>query len=134
MPDPAPQYSTASRQSTPMMPTMPTMPSMSVQLMIVSFNDRLKYSLAIQKPESLTCENIKLPAPTASTMRFGSTPPAATTGAIRLAAVMPATVAEPSDTRITPAISQPSTSGSIEMPVSRSEMFLSTPVATNTSL
>src|SRR4029078_8710937 len=49
------------------------------------------------------------------------------------AAVMPATVAEPSDTRITPAISQPSTSASIDSAVSASEMFLSTPVATNTS-
>ena len=58
----------------------------------------------------------------------------ATTGAMRPAAVMPATVADPSDTRISPAISQPSSNGSIETPSSRSEMFLSTPVATNTSL
>ena len=39
----------------------------------VSFILRLKYSLYSQKPESLTCENIRLPAPTANTIKLGFT-------------------------------------------------------------
>ena len=41
---------------------------------IVSFMLRLKYSLNIQKPESLTCENIKLPDPKDKTIKFGFAP------------------------------------------------------------
>ena len=47
---------------------------------IVSFMLRLKYSLNIQKPESLTCENIKLPAPKDKTIKFGFAPVCVTKG------------------------------------------------------
>jgi len=74
-------------------PTRPTTDSMTVHERNVSFKLRLKYSLNIQKPESLTWENIKLPAPIARTIRFGFAPVAATSGATIPAAVSPATVA-----------------------------------------
>ena len=80
---------------------------------MVSFTDKLKYSLNIQKPVSFTCENIKLPAPILNTIKFGFTPPAATKGKIIPAAVKPAIVAEPIHTRIMAAINQPNTNGGI---------------------
>ena len=60
----------------------------------VSFRDKPKYSLNIQKPESFTWLHIRLPAPTASTIRFGSTPVVSTSGVTMPAAVMPATAAD----------------------------------------
>ena len=54
---------------------------------IVSFMLRLKYSLNIQKPESLTCENIKLPAPKDKTIKFGFAPVCVTKGITTPAAV-----------------------------------------------
>jgi len=59
----------------------------------------LKYSLNIQKPLSLKCENIRLPAPVARTISSGCTLLCATIGASTPAAVIPATVAEPIDAR-----------------------------------
>mgnify|MGYP000957459843 CR=1 FL=1 len=47
---------------------------------IVSFMLRLKYSLNIQKPESLTCENIKLPDPKDKTIKFRFAPVCVTKG------------------------------------------------------
>ena len=54
---------------------------------IVSFMLRLKYSLNIQKPESLTCENIKLPDPKDKTIKFGFAPVCVTKGITTPAAV-----------------------------------------------
>ena len=63
----------------------------------VCFNDNLKNSLNIQKPESLMCEPNTLPAPTASTINSGDTF-FVISGATIPAAATPATVAEPMDT------------------------------------
>ena len=41
---------------------------------------RLKYSLNIQKPESLTCENTNIPAPKDKTIKFGFAPVCVTKG------------------------------------------------------
>ena len=56
---------------TPISPTMATMVSISDQERKVSRILRLKYSLNIQKPESFTWENIRLPAPIDSTIISG---------------------------------------------------------------
>ena len=78
---------------------------------IVSFMLRLKYSLNIQKPESLTCENIKLPAPKDKTINFGIAPVYETKGITTPAAVNAATVADPTHKRITAEINQPKING-----------------------
>lgn len=59
---------------TPPNPAIETIASITDHERSVSFKLKLKYSLNIQKPASFTCENIKLPAPSASTIRFGFTP------------------------------------------------------------
>ncbi len=66
--------------------------------------EALKYSLNIQKPISLKCENIRLPAPVAITMSSGETPVPAIKGRVNHAAVMQETVAEPIEKRISAAI------------------------------
>ena len=78
---------------------------------IVSFMLRLKYSLNIQKPESLTCENIKLPAPKDKTIKFGFAPVCVTKGITTPAAVNAATAADPTHKRITAEINQPKING-----------------------
>ena len=106
---------------------------------IVSFMLRLKYSLNIQKPESLTCENIKLPAPKDKTIKFGFAPVCVTKGITTPAAILTAaglvlqacfpgltgcaplfllpaavnaaTVADPTHKRITAEINQPKING-----------------------
>ena len=93
-----------------------------------------KYSLNIQNAPSLTCDSARLPAPIASTIRFGSTPPASTMGANNPAAVSPATVAEPTHTRIAAVTSQARISGSRGSEPSDAAIALSTPVCTSTSL
>ncbi len=103
----------AFKANTPINPTTETMDSMTDQDRIVSEILRLKYSLKSQKPPSFTCENIKLPAPILNTIKLGSTPPPATKGYIIPAAVNPAIVAEPTQTRIMAAINQPKTKGGI---------------------
>lgn len=80
---------------TPINPTTDTIVSMIDHEQIVSFMLRLKYSLNIQKPESLTCENIKLPAPKDKTIKFGFAPVCVTKGITTPAAVNAATVADP---------------------------------------
>lgn len=96
---------------TPIIPTTETIVSITDQDLNVSFIDRLKYSLNIQKPGSLTCENIKLPAPIDNTIRFGFTPVLIISGAMIPAVVRPAIVAEPTETRIKAAINQPKSKG-----------------------
>ena len=78
---------------------------------MVSFIDRLKYSLKSQNPESLTWENKRLPEPTASTIKLGSTPKTGIIGAIIPAVVKPATVADPMAILIIPATNQPKIRG-----------------------
>ena len=97
--------------NTPINPIKETMVSIILHVLMVSFTVRLKYSLNIQNPGSLTCENIKLPAPVASTINAGFTPEAAIMGATIPAAVKPATVAEPILTLIMAAIIQASNKG-----------------------
>src|SRR6185503_1814654 len=88
-----------------------TIVSMTDHDRMVSFIFRLKYSLNNQNPASFTCENNKLPAPTDKTIRLGSTCICDKAGAKMPAAVNPATVADPIQTRIMPAISHPNMSG-----------------------
>ena len=88
----------------------------------------------IQKAPSLTCDSARLPAPIASTMRFGSTSPEATSGSSSPAAVSPATVAEPTHTRIAAVTSHARISGSRGSAPSDAAIALSTPVCTSTSL
>ena len=97
---------------------------------------QLKYSLNSQKPASLTCDAARLPEPTASTIRLGSTPEsgAATIGARMPAAARPATVAEPTHTRMATVTSQARISGSSAKPVNCRAISLSTCVAVSTSL
>ena len=94
--------------------------------------DRLKYSLKSQKPESFTWEKKRLPAPTDNTIKFGSVPVAKTNGAIIPAEVNPATVAEPTATRIAAAISQPSNNGGSANPLSISASALLMPPSAKT--
>ena len=79
---------------TPMSPTKEIIDSMMVHDNKVCWSERLKNSLNIQKPESLMCDPKTLPAPTASTISSGLTPPMIKGDTIP-AAVIPATVAEP---------------------------------------
>ena len=68
---------------------------MVLQVLIVCFTVKLKYSLNIQKAGSLTCEKKRLPAPVANTIKQGFTLLVAIIGATMPAVVRPATVAEP---------------------------------------
>src|SRR4051812_2372921 len=85
-------------------PTIDTIVSITLQVLRVSLIVKLKYSLNNQNPESFTCENIKLPAPVANTIRLGLIEDPTISGATIPAAVRPATVAEPRHTRIKAAI------------------------------
>ena len=75
-------------------PTTEIIVSSNVQVAKVSLIDKLKYSLNIQNPASLTCEAIKLPAPVARTINAGLAEPATIIGVTRPAVVNAATVAE----------------------------------------
>ena len=99
------------KTKTPINPMIPTMVSMTVQVDSVSFTERLKYSLNIQKPPSFTCDNIKLPEPMASTINSGLTPVFAAIGKTIPAAVNPATVADPTQTLRMVAINHAKISG-----------------------
>lgn len=95
----------------PIKPMTDTTVSIKLHDLMVSLIDRLKYSLKSQNPESFTCENNKLPEPTARTIKLGSTPKTGIMGAIIPAVVSPATVAEPIAMRMTPATNQPKIKG-----------------------
>src|SRR5262245_50282824 len=79
----------------PINPKIEISVSITVQERKVCFNERLKNSLNIQKPESFTCEPNTLPVPTAKTNNSGETVPVANKGETIPAEVIPATVAEP---------------------------------------
>ena len=90
---------------------METMVSIMDQDKNVCLRDRLKNSLNIQKPVSLTWENIRLPAPTANTINSGDVPVMDNRGNTIPAAVSPATVAEPRVTLNKAATAQPAIKG-----------------------
>src|SRR6056297_947470 len=102
---------------TPISPITPTKVSMTVQVESVSLTVRLKYSLNIQKPVSLTWESIKLPDPMANTINSGLVPVPEAKGSTIPAAVSPATVADPTLTRMAVAISQAKTKGDMLEPL-----------------
>ncbi len=81
--------------NTPINPKIEINVSITVHDRKVCFNDNLKNSLYIQKPESLIWEPKTLPAPTANTINSGDTAPLKTNGDTTPAAVIPATVADP---------------------------------------
>jgi len=87
-----------------------------VRALIASMTDRLKYSLNIQKPGSLTCEKAIDPQETASTMTSAWTPLPASSGSATPEAVTTATVAEPRATRRIAAISQARMIGEMDQP------------------
>ena len=96
-----------SRAKTPKSPIIDTIISISDHERNVSLMLKLKYSLNIQKPESFTCENIRLPAPKAITIKFGLTADCSTIGIITVAAVSAAIVADPIHILMIAAINQP---------------------------
>ena len=101
---------------------MPTKVSITVQVDRVSFTERLKYSLNIQKPVSLTWESIKLPEPMARTINSGLVPVPDAKGSTIPAAVKPATVADPTLTRMAVAMTHANTKGDILEPFRLSAM------------
>src|SRR5450830_386000 len=108
--------------------TREMMVSHTVQVLKVCGTVILKYSLTSQKPPSLTCENTSEPAPVASTINSGRTPPATRTmGATMPQAVVIATVAEPVATRMSAATSHPSNKGDKWASVARPTITLDTP-------
>ena len=116
---------------TPISPTTETIVSITDQVLRVSLNDKLKYSLNIQKPGSFTCENIRLPAPVANTMRLGFTPVVAINGATIPAVVKPATVADPKQTRIIAAMLHAANNGCTFIPCNPCAIWLLIPVSVN---
>lgn len=97
--------------NTPMSPMTDTIVSMMVQDFSVCLMLRLKYSLNSQNPLSFTWERVRLPEPTANTIKLGSVLVATTTGAMIPAVVSPATVADPMATLMMALIIQPNSKG-----------------------
>lgn len=86
--------------------------SITVHVINVSLTVMPKYSLIIQKPESLTCDKINDPAPVANTSNSVFVPGMlAAIGATMPAAVIIDTVAEPVAIRMSAAIPHPNRSG-----------------------
>ena len=107
-------YTKIFKINTPSSPMTDTRVSMTDQVSKVSLILRLKYCLKSQKPPSFKCDNIRLPEPIASTINSGLMSVYwAIMGAKIPTAVSPATVAEPTQTLISPAIAQPKMSGEI---------------------
>ena len=103
----------------------------------VSFNERPKYSLIIQKPASLTWSQKTDPAPTARTIRAAIAelePNWCAIGATRPAAVIAATVDDPSDTRRIAVISHAARIGEILVCAKRVEIYFEMPPSTRTCL
>src|SRR5215472_7270975 len=90
--------------------------SMMVQVAKVCRMVRLKYSLNNQKPPSLICEKVMLPAPTASTISSGGVPECWKRGSSIPTAVSAATVEEPVQMRMSAATHHPAINGEIEVP------------------
>ena len=118
---------------TPISPTTDTIVSITDQVLRVSLKDKLKYSLNIQKPGSFTCENIRLPAPVANTIRLGSIPEVAIIGAIIPAVVSPATVEEPNATLITALMPHAASNGCTFICNNPPAMAVLVPVSVSTS-
>src|SRR6185436_6744956 len=96
--------------NTPARQSTETIVSMIVHVASVCGTVMFKYSLASQNPPSLTCDAISDPAPIDTTSSSLFTAGAdATSGAMMLAAVITETVADPTDSLSSDAITQPST-------------------------
>src|SRR5450631_1494996 len=120
--------------STPASPNREIVVSITVHDRKVCFMVRLKNSLNIQKPESLTWDPKTLPDPTASTINSGDTVPDVTRGDTTPAAVIPATVAEPMATLNNAVTTQPKSKGGIcHLPLNDA-IYLSVPLSCNTCL
>ncbi len=118
---------------TPTRPITDMIVSMTDQDRIVSLIERLKYSLKSQNPPSLTYgRRTGSRAPTDNTIRLGSTCNRVVNGKMMPAAVSPATVADPRQTRIMAAMSQPSTRGGTGQPCNISAISPLTPLAEKT--
>src|SRR5262245_30368714 len=98
--------------NTPRSPATDTIVSITVHVTNVCGTLIFKYSFASQKPPSLTCDAINDPAPieTTSSSLFTAGDDAMS-GAMMLAAVTTETVAEPTESLSSDAITQPSTRG-----------------------
>src|SRR5690606_27419832 len=123
-----------SNTNTPSNPTTDTTLSISDQDKMVSRMLRPKYSLNIQNPVSLTCENISEPAPVANTINSALVFAAPISGKAIPAAINPATVAEPNATRIMAAITHTRTNGDSGSAPAHAAISSPTPLLTSTSL
>ncbi len=102
---------------------------------MVSFIDKLKYSLKSQNPPSLTCEKARLPAPIDKTIKLGLIEGSRKTIDDNIpAAVKPATVAEPKLIRMMAAMSHPKTSGCKLALCKMAVILLLTPLSVSTCL
>lgn len=109
--------------------------SIAVHVRNVSLTVIPKYSLMSQKPESLTCDRIKEPAPVANTRSSLLTPGMTDAiGATMPAAVIMATVAEPVATRMTAAIVQLKRTGEKLECFAMSAIYVPTPESIRTLL
>ena len=124
---------TPSNRITAPSPRIDTIVSRTVHVATVCGTLMLKYSFTSQKPPSLTWLAMSEPAPIATTSRSLLTPGmAATIGVMMLAAVTQATVADPTETRSSAAMTQPSTSGDSRSPLIDCAIAVSTPAASST--
>lgn len=119
----------ANRMSTSEVTAIPV--STTVQVRRVCATVMPRYSFTNQKPESLTCERMREPEPMArtSSSRFTWMAGFSTIGSMRPAAMVTATVAEPTAMRSMPAISQPRMSGETGAWAAKPAMALPTPEA-----
>ena len=122
------------RSSAPAKPTIPITVSITVQTAKVCFMLTLKYSLNIQKPTSLKCENIKLPAPVEITINSGEIFVPLINGNAIAAAVIHATVAEPVARRKSAAIHHARMSGEKCKPVEICLIYSPVPLSMSTCL
>lgn len=88
----------------------------------VSFTEKSKYSLTIQKPASVTLSPKILPAPIAKTTKIGSALVWTISGPIKLAEVIAATVEDPKQTCIKAAINHPAMIGEKWIPSNKPEI------------
>src|SRR3954470_13346051 len=127
---PPDRYTTAANPNVSSNATTEINVSHTVHVLSVCGTLNLKYSFPSQNPPSLTCDRISDPAPVASTISSGETPPErATIGATIPHAVVIPTVAEPVATRMSAATSQPSSSGDTCARMARSTTAPETPLS-----
>ncbi len=101
-------------------PATEIMVSSNVHVANVSFMLNPKYSLNIQKPASLTCEAMTLPAPVASTTNARLTSEWPNNGMTRPVVLSAATVADPREMRRIAAMSHARMIGDNAVPLNKS--------------